>query len=561
MEEKFRQSLQVSLTDLVMSVVNRIVNRLQVTSPWHLLWMSVVLSETFTLATSAVQSRLLWGRWRITRDVLLIGIGDALLVDILIVTVIIIFVSHISSLQQELKIRDETEKHFRLLAHYDSLTSLPNRTLFRKLLKGALAFAERYNGVMAVMFIDLDHFKRINDTLGHVVGDQLLKDVTDRLLKTIRNSDYLAQPDKIEVGDVVSRLGGDEFILLLHNLAHVQDAGKVALRILKDMSAPFKMGGHEIFITASVGIALYPADGTDGDELIKNADIAMYHAKSMGKNNYQYFTKSMNARALEFLTLENRLHKALENREFLLYYQPKWSITKGRMDGLEALLRWKPGDGEMIQPSHFIPLAEEIGLILPIGDWALRTACLQNKAWQKAGYDPVAVSVNLSNRQFDQKNLIEVVTAALNDAGLDPRHLELEITESAIMKDPEESIGTLRELKKLGIRISIDDFGTGYSSLNYLRRLPLDSLKIDRSFVMNIETNPDDAAIVEAIISLARNLKLKVIAEGVETEQQLSFLRGQGCDDYQGYLLSRPLPAEEIPGLLTRKAGPGHSRP
>ncbi len=538
--------------NFIESPVNRIVNRLKDVSPWHLLWISAVLSEFFTFVISTVQSRLLWGR--VSKEVLIVGFSDALFVDVIIVAVIIIFVSHITSLKQELKSRREMEKHFRILAHYDSLTNLPNRALFRTLLKAALRYAERYGASMAVMFIDLDHFKRINDTLGHVAGDQLLQEVTDRLLKTVRNFDYIARSDENEVTDVVSRLGGDEFILLLHNLAHVQDAGKVALRILKDISAPFNMGGHEIFITASVGIALYPSDGVDGDELIKNADIAMYHAKAAGKNHYQYYSSSMNAKALEYLTLENQLHKALERQEFLLYYQPKKSLADGSINGMEALLRWTRDDGTVISPSQFITLAEENGLILPIGEWVLRTACRQNKAWQKAGYRPVAVSVNLSSRQFDQKNLIEVVTGALNDAGLDPQYLELEITESAIMKDPEEAISTLLKLKKLGISISVDDFGTGYSSLNYLRRLPLDSLKIDRSFVMNIETSTDDAAIVEAIIALARNLKLKVVAEGVETEKQSAHLRERGCNEIQGFLLSQPLPAEEVPRLLTRSA-------
>lgn len=540
------------MNNIFTSAVNRIVNRLKDTSPWHLLWISVVLSEVFTFVISTVQSRLFWGH--VSREVLIIGFGDALFVDILIVAVIIIFVSHITSLKQELKSRNEAEKHYRILAHYDSLTNLPNRTLFRTLLKGALTYAERYKASMAVMFIDLDHFKRINDTLGHVAGDQLLQDVTDRILRSVRNFDYIMRTDENDVKDVVSRLGGDEFILLLHNIAHVQDAGKVAVRILKDISAPFNMGGHEIFITASIGIALYPSDGVDGDELIKNADIAMYHAKTEGKNNYQYYSSSMNARALEYLTLENLLHKALERHEFMLYYQPKKSIAEGRINGLEALLRWKREDAVVVSPSDFVPLAEENGLILPIGEWALRAACGQNKSWQDAGYDPVVVSVNLSSRQFDQKNLVEVVTRALNDAGLDPRYLELEITESAIMRDPEEAIRTLRELKKLGISISVDDFGTGYSSLNYLRRLPLDSLKIDRSFVKNIETSPDDAAIVETIIALARNLRLKAVAEGVETEQQMSYLRENGCDEIQGFLLGQPLPEEEVPGLLTRRA-------
>lgn len=521
-------------------------------SPWHVLWMSVVVSELFTFLCSTTLSLLLWGR--VSGEVLIVGFVDALLVDVFIVTVIIILISHISALKQELKSQHEAEKNLRILAHYDSLTNLPNRAYFRTLLRRALSYAERYKVSMAVMFIDLDHFKRINDTLGHVAGDQLLKEVTDRLLKTVRSFDYIARVDENEVSDVVSRLGGDEFILLLHNISHEQDAGKVAVRILNEISAPFKIGSEEIFISASIGIALYPSDGTDCDELIKNADIAMYHAKAAMKNNYQYYSSSMNARALESLTLESMMHKALERQEFLLHYQPKKSIAEEKVIGLEALVRWKLEDIGMIPPSQFIPIAEENGLICKIGEWVLRTACFQNKAWQEEGCEPVVMSVNLSCRQFDQKNLVEMVTKALNDAGLDPQYLELEITESALMKNPEESIGILRELKELGIKVSIDDFGTGYSSLNYLSRLPLDSLKIDRSFVMNLETNPDDAVIVDAIISLGHNLKLNVVAEGVETKEQLAYLREHGCNDIQGYLVSKPLQAAEIPGVLTRKS-------
>jgi diguanylate cyclase (GGDEF)-like protein len=543
--------IQTFMKNFLLSAANRIVNGLKDISPWHVLWISIVLSEFFTFFFSTILSHLLWGY--VPREVLIVGLGDALLVDIFIVTIILLFMSHISTLKQELKGRHETEKHLRILAHYDSLTNLPNRTFFRTLLKKALSYAERYKISMAVMFIDLDHFKRINDTLGHVAGDQLLREVTDRLLKTIRSFDYVTRLDENQVSDVVSRLGGDEFILLLHNISHEQDAAKVAQRILKDISVPFKISDAELFITASIGIALYPSDGTDGEELIKNADIAMYHAKAAMKNNYQYYSNSMNARALESLTLENMLHKALERHEFLLYYQPKKSMSEDKINGMEALLRWRCADTDMISPSQFIPLAEENGLIFPIGEWALRTACLQNKAWQEAGYDPVVMSVNLSCRQFDQKNLVELVTSALNDAGLDPQYLELEITESALMKNPEEAISTLRELKKLGIKISIDDFGTGYSSLNYLSRIPLDSLKIDRSFVMNLETSNHNATIVEAIISMGHKLKLKVIAEGVETEQQMTYLREHGCDDIQGFLLSKPLPVDEISRLLTRK--------
>jgi diguanylate cyclase (GGDEF)-like protein len=535
----------------LLPVANRVVTRVKNVSPWYVLLLSVVFAELFTFLCSTVLSQLLWGH--VPREVLVIGFADALVVDILIVSIIIIFISHISTLKQELKTKHEAEKNLRILAHYDSLTNLPNRTFFRTLLQKALAYAERYDIPMAVLFIDLDHFKRINDTLGHVAGDKLLQEVTGRLLKVVRSCDYLARMDENQVSDVVSRLGGDEFILLLHNLSHEQDAGRVALRILKDLSAPFKIGEEEIFISASIGIALYPSDGADSDELIKNADIAMYHAKAANKNNFQYYSSSMNERAFESLSLESLMHKALERQEFLLHYQPRKSLTAGKISGLEALLRWKRDDAGMISPSQFIPLAEENGLIIPIGEWALRTACFQNKAWQKEGCDPVVISVNLSCRQFDQKNLVEIVTRALDDAGLEPQYLELEITESALMRNPEEAISILRELKKIGVRISVDDFGTGYSSLNYLSRLPLDCLKIDRSFVMNLQTSFHDAVIVDSIISLGHNLKLKVVAEGVETEQQMDYLLEHGCDEVQGFLLSRPLPTDDVSRLLTRK--------
>jgi len=530
-----------------------IVDRIKSINPWHFLWIGVIFSEVLTLAASVIQSYLWWGY--VPSEVLTIGAGDALLVPLVVVAITIIFVSRISKLEQELESRREAEEKIRVLAYYDSLTDLPNRTFFTELLRLAIAYARRHKLTMALLFIDLDNFKRVNDTLGHDMGDKLLLAVKDRLLASIRDSDYIARLDEDEITDVVSRMGGDEFILLLHNLAHVQDAGKVALRILEDLSETFHLNGREVFITASIGISLYPTDAEDGKDMLKNADVAMYHAKSAGRNAYRFYSKSMTDAALEYMTLENKLRKALESKEFLLYYQPKQSLSGGKIIGLEALLRWRPADGDMLMPTKFISLAEETGLIIPIGEWVLSTACLQNKAWHEAGYGPIVVSVNLSNRQFDQKDLIEVVTRALRNADLHPRYLELEITESAVMQNPEETIATLHKLRDLGIQISIDDFGTGYSSLNYLRRLPLDSLKIDRSFVMNLSTNPSDAAIVKAIIVLAHSLNLKVVAEGVETEQQLAFLRESECDEIQGYLLSRPLPVGEISKVLAGKPG------
>jgi diguanylate cyclase (GGDEF)-like protein len=530
----------------------KIIEKIKSINLWHFVWGVVAIAETSTALTSAIQSYMWWGYVRF--DIMIIGAIDALIAPLLITPALIFLVSRISKLQQELQSRKEAEKEIRYLAYYDVLTKLPNRTLFNQILERAIVQAQRHDYIMALLFIDLDLFKRINDTLGHHVGDELLQAVTGRLLNSIRSSDSIVRPNEHEVMDVVSRLGGDEFILLLHSITHISDPGKVALRILKDLSEPFVLAGSDVFVTASIGISLYPNDGRDVDNLLKNADAAMYHAKAKGRNNYQHYSQNMTSEAVEYLTLETKMRKALDNKELLLHYQPKQSMSDGKILGLEALLRWKPVDSDLVPPSNFIPLLEETGIIIPIGEWVLRTACMQNKAWQKAGFGPFVVSVNLSSRQFDQKNLIEVVTQALLDADLDPRYLELEITESTIMRDPDEAITILYILKNMGIKISIDDFGTGYSSLNYLKRIPLNSLKIDRSFVMHIESSASDQAIIKAIIALAHSLGLNVIAEGVETARQLTFLREWGCDELQGYLLSRPLPVEQVPEFLGIKA-------
>jgi diguanylate cyclase (GGDEF)-like protein/PAS domain S-box-containing protein len=449
--------------------------------------------------------------------------------------------------------RKEAEKQIRYLAYYDNLTGLPNRTFYKELVSRALLLAKRHHWTIAILFIDLDYFKRVNDTLGHDVGDQLLRTVGDLIMTCIRKSDYIARAEGVELENVVSRLGGDEFIVLLNEIANAQDASVVAMRILKELARPFTLAGHEVFVTASIGIALYPLDGTDTENLLKNADVAMYHAKNEGRNNYQFYTKSMNATALQRLDLENDLRKALDRGEFLLYYQPTVDVQTRTIYGAEALLRWKHPNKGIIAPGEFIPLAEETGLIVPIGEWVLRTACSQNRAWQNAGNKPFRVAVNLSGRQFDQEGLIEVVSNALRDTGLDPQYLELEITESTIMKNPEKTATILQKLKGIGLCLSIDDFGTGYSSLGNLRKFPLDTLKIDRSFVMNITINDDDAAITTAIIAMAHSLKLGVIAEGVGSEEQQSFLHELGCDVSQGYLFSSPIPAEEFIKLVREK--------
>jgi diguanylate cyclase (GGDEF)-like protein/PAS domain S-box-containing protein len=446
-----------------------------------------------------------------------------------------------------------TAEKIHLLNYYDSLTGLPNRIFHKELIKRSIAHAQRHKEIFALIYIGLDNFQRINDTLGHDSGDILLKAVADRLTNSLRKSDYVARSDEHETVNIVSRAGGDEFIVLVHDLNHAQDAATASRRLLGEISAPYDLDGREVFITISIGIALYPDDGTEVDDLLKNAEKAMRHTKSEGKNNYHFYSSAMHSSILELLTLENELHKALERNELVLYYQPQVNAATRMVTGMEALIRWRHPDKGLIPPMRFIPLAETSGLIIPIGEFVIRTACKQIKTWQESGYKQMKIALNVSGRQFDQQNLIEIIQEALLSTMISPRCLEVEITESTIMRNPEKTILILNELKVMGIRISIDDFGTGYSSLSYLKRLPvLDFLKIDRSFVMGLASDPRDQAIVRAIIAMAHSLKLKTIAEGVETEEQLSFLLEHGCDEIQGYLFSRPLPAEEIPGILAK---------
>lgn len=450
------------------------------------------------------------------------------------------------ALQNAAEKHKQQDSRIRFLAYYDDLTGLSNRMFFKELLKKALVWARRYDQTVVILYLDVDDFKRVNDTLGHPLGDKLLQAVSERLIASVRSSDSVARLAEDNEQTTVSRLGGDEFVILLHNAGKIHEVSRVARKLLNEIAKPFDLDGHEVFTSASMGISFYPSGGEDADNLLKNADAAMYQAKTKGKNNYQFYTDDMNASALELFNLERDLHRALEREELLLHYQPKLDTTRRMMVGMEALVRWNHKEKGMIVPTQFIPLAEDTGLILPIGEWVLRTACLQTSAWQKAGFESANVAVNLSARQFNQKNLPDIVARALQEAALSPRHLELEITESMVMQKPEEAIAVLRKLKNMGVRISIDDFGTGYSSLNYLRRFPVDSLKIDRSFIMNATTNPDDAAIVKGIVALAHNLKLKVITEGVETEAQFEFLRDVECDEVQGFLFSRPLPTDEF---------------
>jgi diguanylate cyclase (GGDEF)-like protein/PAS domain S-box-containing protein len=451
--------------------------------------------------------------------------------------------------------RRRAEEKINYLAYYDALTGLPNRTLFEDRLPQALALAQRNEQVVAVMLLDLDRFKSINDTLGHSVGDSLLRLVGERLSSCVRRS------------DTVARFAGDGFALVLTQIGRREDAAGVARqaekkaldvvhKILEALQEPFSFEGHEFYVTASIGIGLYPKHGEDPQTLLKNVGAALHSVKEQGGNNYQLYAASMNAKAVERLTLESALRRALDREEFVLHYQPQIEINSSRIIGVEALIRWKSPEFGMVSPAEFIPVAENNGLIVPIGEWSLQTACVANKSWQVEGLPRIRMSINLSPRQFEQPNLIETVTRVLHETGLDPSYLEFELTESSIMKNAERAIVTLGKLKAMNIQIAIDDFGSGYSSLSYLKRFPIDRLKIDQSFVREATKNPTDAAIIMAIITLAQNLRLKVIAEGVETEEQSRFLHLLRCDELQGFLFSKPLPEEQLKQLLVSRADP-----
>ncbi len=441
-------------------------------------------------------------------------------------------------LRLDLEERKRVELSIRHMAHHDALTGLPNRTLFRDRLTHAMAQADRYHQKLAVLFLDLDRFKAINDTLGHNVGDQLLKIAAERLRSCVRDC------------DTVARLGGDEFTVIVDDIMEVQDAAVVAQKILDTLSQPFNLHGHEVFISVSVGITLYPTDDESADNLLRNADSAMYRAKEYGRNNYQFYVADMNVKARARLMLESSLRRALDRGEFTLYYQPRVDLFSGRVIGAEALLRWRHPEMGLVPPVEFIPILEETGMIIPVGDWVLRQASQQNRAWQDMGLPPIRMAVNLSARQFIQKDLAESVLRVLEQVGLSPKYMELEITEDLLLEHNQTNIITLTKLRNEGIHISIDDFGTGYSSLSYLKRLPIDTLKIDQSFVRDIDTDPDNKAIASAIIAMANSLHLNVLAEGVETDEQLAFLRAQGCNEIQGFSFSHPLPAEEFERLL-----------
>lgn len=430
------------------------------------------------------------------------------------------------------------EEQLERQANHDELTGLPNRNLMQDRLHQAIVQAERDAGTVAVLFLDLDQFKVINDSLGHRVGDMLLKVMAQRLEGCLRE------------GDTVARYGGDEFIIILPDLTRLQDVTLVAERILAAASQPVEVEEHDLQVTISIGASLYPYDGKDVDTLLKNADAAMYRAKALGRNNFQCYTAELNHRIMERLTLTAQLRHALDRGEFILHYQPQVDLQTGHIIGMEALVRWQHPELGLVSPARFIPLAEETGLIGPLGEWVMRSACAQNKAWQEAGLPPICVTVNLSARQLAQRDLVQTIVKVLEETGLDPKYLELELTESGVMTHPEEMLGRLRQLKEVGLRISLDDFGTGYSSLSYLKRFPFDKLKIDQSFARDITSDPNDAAIALTIIAMAQSLKLRVTAEGVETQGQLDYLTRHGCDEIQGYYFSPPIPGEEAMQLL-----------
>ena len=433
-----------------------------------------------------------------------------------------------------------TEAHAAFIAHHDILTGLPNRVLFRDRLQQAFILAQR-EGIQrfAVLHFGLDRFKSINQSLGHTIGDQLLFEVSRRLVGAVFES------------DTVARVGGDEFLILAHNVRASQDAALVGKKVFDALACPFTLEGHEIFLTASIGIAVYPHDGPCADDMLRNADSAMYRAKEEGPGNYLFFSEEMNSSALEKLILENDLRRALENDEFLLHYQPQIDPESNAVIAVEALIRWAHPEKGLVPPALFIPAAESTGLIEPIGEWVLRAACRQHRAWTEAGLPPLRIAVNLSARQFLHGNtLVQKVSAAILESGMDPRYLELELTESMLMHNVEDTVQTLRELKQMGVHLSIDDFGTGYSSFSHLKRFPLDTLKIDRSFIGELGADADGPEITRAIIAMAHTLRLKVVAEGVETLAQLEFLRASRCDFIQGYYFSPPLPAEHCARLV-----------
>ena len=447
----------------------------------------------------------------------------------------------------------ESEQRLYRMAYFDNLTELPNRLFFKEHLQHMIALAQRQNLKLGVLFLDLDGFKRINDTLGHHLGDLVLQATGERLRNSIRASDTLVRTGAALDGLAIARLGGDEFTVLLSTIERNEDAATVAERIRLNLAQPLIFGDHELYTTTSIGITIYPDDGQTADELLKNADLAMYYAKRSGGNMYRYFSAKMSETALQRLTLENQLRKAIERGELDLHYQPQLDVVTGKFCGLEALLRWDSHELGRISPAEFIPLAEETGLIVSIGEWVLRKACQQAKKLQDQNIPFNRMAVNVSAIQFLHKGFSSLVTKILAETGLKPNVLELELTESVLINDEDIVLNVLQSLKKIGVQLAIDDFGTGYSSLSRLKSFPIDRLKIDQGFVRNIEQDSDNAAIVVAVIAMAEGMDMKVIAEGVETDGQLAFLKNKRCNEVQGYLLSKPLPSAQIEEFLMKQ--------
>jgi diguanylate cyclase (GGDEF)-like protein len=452
---------------------------------------------------------------------------------------------------QDITALHKAEEHIHQLAYFDSLTGLPNRFFFLQQLEKTLRAALRHQRQGALLFLDLDNFKKVNDTLGHHSGDLLLQSVSERLVSCLRANDIVTHlEDASEEQSCLARLGGDEFTILLPELRHSEDAARVADRILAVLSNPFSLAGNDVVVTPSVGITIFPTDGATSSDLLRNGDMAMYHAKHAGKNTYKFFDASLNEAAIYRLKLESALRHAIANDEFELHFQPQIDANSGTVQGVEALLRWHNSELGHVSPMEFIPIAEETGLILPIGEWVLISACRQLRQWQELGSPIKRIAVNVSASQFNSNDFPQQVKNILEETGIAGDSLELELTETILMTQAEESVQTLQALKKLGVHLAIDDFGIGYSSLSYLKRFPIDRLKIDKSFVYNIENDRDNAAIAQAVIAMAESMSLKVTAEGVETDQQLEFLRSRSCSDVQGFLFSKPVPASEVAQLF-----------
>jgi diguanylate cyclase (GGDEF)-like protein len=474
----------------------------------------------------------------VTQIQIVAGVFGALAVLYLFLFFIVKRAHNIIKRHEEVRVLHERE--MRHQAYHDSLTGLPNKAKFSEHLRESINRSIRSGKQFALMFVDLDRFKIINDSMGHDAGDQLIRIAGERLLALTRDTDALF------------RWGGDEFTIILESIDELNDISTIAERIIKGMSGPISIARQELVITTSIGIAIYPLDSNSSEALIKNADAAMYHAKAVGRNRYEFYTPELNAKANERLELESGLQKALQNEEFVLHYQPKYGVDSQSLVGVEALLRWQHANYGLVLPDRFIPALEENGLINSVGEWVLRTACAQNKIWQEEGYAPFTVSVNISAVQFRSQYFVDMVARILAETGLEPRYLELELTESMFISNTESAIQTMYRLKDLGVALSIDDFGSGYSSLSYLKRFPVDYLKIDRSFIKDIESSDKDAAITNAIAVLAHSLNMKMVAEGVESQGQLDYLKSRGCHELQGFLFGRPMPAGDIAALLAR---------